>query len=271
MEDQSVTPGFPTDAGVPELSSRTAYDLWSLIALCEDNAQLTDCAKKVWGAFGDGLINEAEADRLSRYLEIRRPPTHPSGDCLGVGKHARLSVSGFRSRRYQRSPNRDASRRRRRTLGGSGALPHELRGQYTEGQRSVLTVVAMNQRNGVCDLPIDQIAALAGVCRTTVQNTVSLARRFEHLVSTPRPRPGRKNLTNLLRIVSADWLKWIARGAVALRRIGSKLNFEVHPTKSNYLRKRATEGALEEDATLYGTGAGFAQAGGTKFVEHRST
>jgi hypothetical protein len=61
-------------------------------------------------------------------------------------------------------------------------LPADLRHHYTEGQRSALCIIAgqVNSR-GLCELPIDQIAALAGVGRTTVQNTIRLARCLGHL------------------------------------------------------------------------------------------
>ena len=46
-------------------------------------------------------------------------------------------------KRYRpRSPDREASRNRRRMLGGGGALPHNIRWHYTEGERAVLCVVA---------------------------------------------------------------------------------------------------------------------------------
>jgi hypothetical protein len=80
-------------------------------------------------------------------------------------------------------------------LGGSSALPDNLRHHYTEGQRAVLCIIAGEiKRCGVCDFPIDKIAALAGVCRTTVQTTMHEARRLGHIKITERPIPGRKSL-----------------------------------------------------------------------------
>ena len=52
----------------------------------------------------------------------------------------------------------------------------------------------------MCDLPIDQIGALAGVCRTSAHNALHEARLLGHIKITERPRPGRKNLTNLIEI-----------------------------------------------------------------------
>jgi len=65
---------------------------------------------------------------------------------------------------------------------------------------------------GVCDRCIEEIAARAGTCRTTVQNAIRMAAREGLLTVQERRRPGRKNLPNLVRIVSREWLAWLARG-----------------------------------------------------------
>src|SRR5258707_15864010 len=136
-------------------------------------------------------------------------------------------------RQRQRSPDRKASRDRRRMLGGSSALPDNLRQYYTEGQRAVLCIVAFEiKRHGVCDLPNDKIAALAGVCRTTVQTAMHEARRLHHIKITERPIPGRKSLPNLVEIVSREWLVWIKRVPSAARGIGSNPVILVSTTKN---------------------------------------
>ena len=115
---------------------------------------------------------------------------------------------------------------RRRMLGGSSALPPNLRANYTEGQRSVLCIVAGEvKRHGICDLAIDQIAARAGVSRTTVQNALRAAAaaandRAAIISIEHRPVPGRKSKTNIVRVVSADWLAWIARAPSLAASIG---------------------------------------------------
>jgi hypothetical protein len=89
----------------------------------------------------------------------------------------------------------------------------------------------------VCDLPIDKIAALTGVCRTTVQTTIHEARRLGHLKITERPIAGKKHLPNVVEIVSAEWRAWIKRAPSAARRIGSNSAKMVSTTKSRDLRK----------------------------------
>ena len=93
------------------------------------------------------------------------------------------------------------------------------------------------KRCGVCDLPIEKIAALAGVCRTMVQNTIHEARRLGHITIVERPQRGSKSLTNLVRICSPEWRAWLARGPSAARLIGSKLVKTASTTKIIDLRK----------------------------------
>lgn len=145
------------------------------------------------------------------------------------------SATRFTSRQRPRSPDRRASRDRRRMLGGSSALPNNLRHHYTEGQRAVLCIVAGEvKRHGICDLPIDRIAALAGVCRTTVQTTMHEARRLGHIRITERPQHGRKSLPNVVEVMSPEWKAWIKRGPSAARLIGSNPAKMASTTKSKY-------------------------------------
>jgi hypothetical protein len=161
-----------------------------------------------------------------------------------VGRlNARLG-SRFTPRQRPRlsDPQRKAARERRRVLGGSGVMPSNLRCHYTLGQMAVLCIVAGEiKHHGICDLPIDKIAALAGVCRTTVQTTMHEARRLGHIKITERPVPGRKSLPNVVEIISREWRTWIKRGPTAHRPIGSKWVNLVSTTKNTVRQKEASE------------------------------
>jgi hypothetical protein len=140
-------------------------------------------------------------------------------------------------------------------LGGSAVLPDHLRHHYTEGERSVLCIVAGEvKHHGICDLPIDKIAALAGVCRTMVQNTMHEARRLGHIKITERPQPGRKNLPNVIEIISPEWRAWMRRGPSAHRPIGSNSLIIMSTTKNTYKKKYRKKGATDEEERRRGHG-----------------
>jgi hypothetical protein len=222
------------------LASPAALALYQGIIACQSMDQLDAMARLIWERYGAGAINDDAASYLASCIERRRPLSGSAS----TGKFATVSkmngrISRFMPRQRQRSPDRKASRDRRRKLGGSSALPDNLRQYYTEGQRAVLCIVAGEiKRHGVCDLPIDKIAALAGVCRTTVQTAMHEARRLHHIKITERPVPGRKSLPNLVEIASSEWAAWIKRAPSAASRIGSNSVKMVSTTKSIDLRKK---------------------------------
>ncbi len=206
--------------------------------------QLDAVARLIWEGYGAGRISDGEATELSGCIERRRPlgrHTAP-GHARPLGPLRGRLLSHFVPRQPPRSPDRKASRDRRRTLGGSSALPPDLRLYYTEGQRSVLCVLGGEvKRQGFCNRPLDQIGALAGVCRTTVQTTMHEARRLGHIKFTERPRRGRKSLTNLVEMVSPEWRAWLKRGPSAARRIGSNPVKMVSTTKSREIENKNKE------------------------------
>jgi hypothetical protein len=107
-----------------------------------------------------------------------------------------------------------ASMERRRGLAFSDHLPPALKALWTVGERAVLKVMADEwMAHGVCDLSLNELAARAGVCRSVAKRTVWLAERADGLISVERrPRSGRKHLTNIIRIVRAEWIDWLNKG-----------------------------------------------------------
>lgn len=170
---------------------------------------------------------------LAQAYEIGAIPTQPASKPLVGAKTLSPYLRRMQrlvSRKSQRSPDRVASQTRKRKLGGSSGMPDTIRHHYTEGERAVLTVIAGEvKHHGLCDLALDRIAAVAGVSRTTVQNAIREARALGHLSVEGRPRKGQKNLTNLVRIVSAEWMSWLKRWPSPARQIGFK---DFHPTKN---------------------------------------
>ncbi|CAN7142823.1 hypothetical protein [Rhizobium sp. LjRoot254] len=123
-------------------------------------------------------------------------------------------AAAFTKPRMRRQIDVTQERQRRRKWGGSSIMPHDLRHFYTEGERAVLGVIAEQvKRKGFCDLCLDKIAEMSGVRRTTVQNAIRKARSGEraHISVQLRPRSGQKNLTNIIRIISSAWMRWLKR------------------------------------------------------------
>ena len=116
-------------------------------------------------------------------------------------------------RLHPRSPDRIKSAERRRMLGGSSSMPDMMRRLYTEGERAALWVVAQEvKRHGRCEKTINAIAAAAGVSRTTVQNAIRKAKHEDNKHISVEFRPGvagQLSMTNIIRIVSSVWLRWL--------------------------------------------------------------
>lgn len=196
--------------------SPAAADFYDTINAATTPDQLANLGRALWHQWGKGDFGDEDATFLSGAIEKRKPQHRPA-TMKAIGAQ-QSRISRFTPRHRPRSPDRKASRDRRRTLGSSSSMPPELRALFTEGQRAVLAIVCGEvKHHGTCDLPNDKMAALAGVCRTTVQTTIHEARRLGLIHVTERPRPGQKNLTNLLRVMSPEWLTWLKRGPTVHR------------------------------------------------------
>lgn len=104
--------------------------------------------------------------------------------------------------------------RRRRMVAAAGLLPPQIAWRFRPSEQAVLGIIGDRIRtHGLCDLYIEQIGAMAGVSRKTVQNTVRLAVELQILSRELRPVRGRgkKSRTNVLRIVSREWLAWLQK------------------------------------------------------------
>ena len=110
---------------------------------------------------------------------------------------------------------------RRRKWAGGGNMPPDVRAGYPEAERAALSVIADQcRRNGFCALCLDEIARIAGVGRTTVQNAIRKARSKDrgHISVRERPQHGGKSLTNIIKIICRSWLGWIGR-AIGFKRL----------------------------------------------------
>jgi hypothetical protein len=194
-----------------------------------DQPTLDDISRRLWQAYAAGDVSDVDAEAVSEAVEARRTAL----------KQPRPGRRPARVSRPRRPPvtSRD-SRERRRRVASSGAMPPAIAAQFTEGERSALSIVAGEIRTkGQCDLPIDGIAARAGVGRTTVQNALRVARGHGLLNIDERPRPGRKNLTNVITIVDASWQAWLRLGP--RHRVQTSEHHEYKSSKKYYLTPAA--------------------------------
>lgn len=174
---------------------------------CTNGRALDDAVRAMWAGHGAGLIEDDEAQALAALAHARqsagRAPRAPS---QALGMH--LSI--FPVRRPQRPRNRAAALARRRRVAASGALPPALAALFTMGELAALAIIADEvRRRGRCELALDAIAARAGVSRSTTKNAIRAARQHGLILVTERPRPGRKNDTNTIRIVDRQWCAWL--------------------------------------------------------------
>lgn len=166
-------------------------------------ADVDDIGRMVWRALGAGAITDDEAEQLGARVAARQKVGQraPQARCRGSGG------------RGQRSPDRARSIARRRLLAASGGMPPALAARFTLSMLAVLRIVADEVRDhGLCDRCLAELAARAGVSRTTVRVALAEARRLGLIVVTERRRRGQRSLTNVVRISSAEWTAWIKVG-----------------------------------------------------------
>jgi hypothetical protein len=214
-------------------------------------ASLDTAARGVWIDLAAGRISKAEAAALSEAIEARRrvlkPPVQAHSPLQvswvrdGAERPSTASLEASRAPARARAPrqlvlriprpvsyDRGRSRERRRRLAYSGPMPAALAAPFTPAEVAVLRIVADEHRErGGCDRSVDEIAARAGVCCRTVQTALRHAERLGLVTITERRRTGAKNLTNVVRVVSREWLAWLERAGRVRGSIGCK---GVHPT-----------------------------------------
>ncbi|MCJ2079845.1 hypothetical protein [Methylobacterium sp. J-090] len=198
-------------------------------------AQMDELSRQVWQGHGSGVLGDDEAQALAERLHGRRSAIRDGIRPVGIPAGR---ASFFPPRARSVSPDRAASRDRRRLLACSGPMPPALAARFTTGQLAVLRIVGDEvATKGVCGLCIDAIAARAGVCRRLAQTAIRLAEGDGLLTIEERRHEGRKNSPNLVRVISREWQAWMRRGAAHHRRqvepaatiqgIGCK---PIHPT-----------------------------------------
>ncbi|MBN6824115.1 MAG: helix-turn-helix domain-containing protein [Methylorubrum extorquens] len=179
----------------------------------------------LWKAYGDGQITEAEAEALSGLIEGRRqkvgksdvlrsPVPGRSPDPAGSTNTEKSGIASDRQGGPRRSvgsrPRTDASMERRRRWAASGRLPPAIAARFTLAEQGVLALVAAEvARRKDCRLAVGNLAAIVGVAETTVRNAIREAVKLGLVTVEERRITGFRNDTNIVRIVSAEWMAWL--------------------------------------------------------------
>ncbi len=173
-------------------------------AAARNTHAVDELGRLTWRAHAEGHLDDADAQAVSEALQARRA-------AFASGRAARpVERRPGAARRPPRSPDRQASLERRRRQAMSGVVPAKIASSFTPGELAVLSVIGRQcQRAGTCSLHIDAIAALSGVCRTTVKRALRQARLMGLVLVRERRIPGCKSLTNIISIVSKEWIGWL--------------------------------------------------------------
>ena len=198
----------------------TDIEILTAIGGTKSLATLDGFSRSVWTDHAAGKIDDAGAQALAEAIHARRREVrgidmvaqrapHVAALAKGQGRLSHFPPK----RKPQRSPDRRASIERRRTLAASGPMPPRLASQFTTGELAVLRLVADEVRTKRhCTLTLGELAARAGVGITTARNALHEAAGHGYLTIEERRRDKRPNLSNVVRVVSREWLTWIARG-----------------------------------------------------------
>lgn len=167
--------------------------------------KLPDVAALLWRAYGQGQVTEAEAEEISARIEERKViPVTAAPIAPKVGSR----------------PRTDASMERRRKWASSGRLPPQIAAVFTLAEQAALSVVGAEvAKRGRCELCHEAVAAIAGVSRSTVRAALRRARSLGFLSTEERRLTPWRSLTNVVRIISAEWKSWSQRER---RAIGSE-------------------------------------------------
>ena len=193
-----------------------AEHITAALGIARGRSALDEIGRTIWGGMAEGLLSEDEAQRFADQLEALRrgegvKDNAPRRGAENFGPYRRHSI--FPPRRKQVSPDHRISLARRRRLASSGPVPPSLAAHFTTSELAVLRIIGDEWRGeGACVRTLAEIAARAGVSRTTVQNAIRQARAMGMLKVEERRVMGAKNLPNKITVVCAEWKTWLRRG-----------------------------------------------------------
>jgi hypothetical protein len=204
-----------------------ADDIVDRIAIAHPD-ELDRITRDMWVDHTNGLLTENEMEWLDEAARTRREaiqprPAGPRPRTPTTPKNAPRSPA----RRPPRSPDKQASVRRRRRLAASGPLPPELASDFTTCELAALAIMSQEVvKHGTCSLPVAAIAAIAGTCPSVVQDARRKAEVRGYVLVKYRTRQ-----TNVIRVVSDEWLAWLRKRRKKEKKDGSRFTDTTHTLK----------------------------------------
>ncbi len=220
--------------------------------------RLDHLSRSIWQGLAAGAVADDHAQALAERLHARRSLLRGEIKPVGIPV-GRPSI--FPPRRLQRAPQRPVAIARRRHLAASGPMPPALACKFTVSELAVLRIVGDEVRqHGHCARCVDEIAARAGVCRRMVQTALREAARLGLLTVEERRREGRRNLPNVTRIVSREWLVWLQK-AIGVKKI-TPTDKDSKREKENGIPPEAFEPQIQSQSTWKNPRRAIGKAGG---------
>jgi hypothetical protein len=176
--------------------------------------ELDDIIRAAWCDHTNGRLTENEIEILDEAARTRREALQPRQPARRPELHPAKKVAPQASaRRSPRAPDRQRSIERRRRLAASGPMPPALAAKFSTGELAVFKIVGdAVLHQGRCDLCMDEIAGRAGVCRRLAQTAIREAEALGLLLIQERRLSTTRNDTNIITIVSGEWLDWLRIG-----------------------------------------------------------
>ncbi|WP_306421749.1 helix-turn-helix domain-containing protein, partial [Methylobacterium trifolii] len=189
----------------------------------------------LWRAYSDGNVSEAEAEALSALIDARQLSKNGPRRAQSANEATFTANSttyqdraGGPRKPVGSRPRTDASMERRRRWAASGRLPPAIAARFTLAEQGVLALVAAETtRRGDCRLAVGHLAAIVGVAETTVRNAIREACKHGLVTVEERRITGFRNDTNVVRIVSPEWVAWMR---LARRVTGSPPGASAYPS-----------------------------------------
>jgi hypothetical protein len=198
------------------------------------SSALAGISQEIWRALAAGSLSDDEAQTLAERLQARKETLQ------------RLRVEQPTTPKERRVKRPDRIQHRRK-LAASAPLPPQLAAHFTIGELSVLRIVGDECRDrGTCDRCLGELAARAGVGKSTVRNALRTAARLGLLTVQERRRRGQRSLTNVVTIVSKEWRLWQHRGPKSAQGMGS----ENRTPRDTVFKDRAFKSAAVSVATI---------------------